>query len=118
MYNIYVYYRCDDDEIPDEDDFDELVIDEEIEEAPIQIKYRQVLKHIPDVPYVPIACSDGSRVYLRIFPEKPIESTTTTTTNNNNTNKSTKSLLAVGFHELKKQAEVSVNKSSVFISRM
>ena len=31
-----------------------------------QPKYRQVLTHIPTIPHVPIVCSDGSRVYLRV----------------------------------------------------
>ena len=36
------------------------------EEPEIVVRHRQVLKLIPTVPYMPIACEDGSRVYLRV----------------------------------------------------
>ncbi len=42
--------------------------------SPPIIRYRRVLKLVPTIPYVPIACQDGTRVYLRLFPEKEEES--------------------------------------------
>ena len=75
-------------------------------EKPIQVQYRRVLKHVPDVPYVRVSCSDGSRVYLRIFPEKPLELPKSNDQGNKPTNKN---VLGVPFHELRKQAEVSVS---------
>lgn len=65
------------------------------------VNYRRVLKHLPTVPHVPISCSDGSRVYLRIFPEKTLGDVQIVP-------KQKTSLLGVSFQELRRRAQISV----------
>ncbi|CAG7731465.1 unnamed protein product [Allacma fusca] len=98
-----------DEEIPEDFDFGDdddpvIMFNEPIEPEPepLIIKYRQVLRHMPAIPHVPIATSDGSRLYLRVFPEKSMDTPILEHKKFN--------LLGVKFHELRKQAEMSKNR--------
>lgn len=42
-------------------------VNELVDDGVVNVKFRRVLKRIPhDVPYLPLTCEDGSRLYLRI----------------------------------------------------
>jgi len=111
------------------DDFDFETVD--LEEAPIPnkptrepiyvplspppiVRYRRVLKLVPTIPYVPITCEDGTRVYLRLLPEKDAESlkidkAVTGGAVGDIQKKSYKRLLGVDFQVLRRQANEIVS---------
>jgi len=75
------------------------------------VRYRRVLKHVPNVPYVPLTGSNGDRLYLRLLPDGnniSLEVKVIDPRKVKITPKPYKSILGVDFHALRREAELMV----------
>ncbi|CAL8094492.1 unnamed protein product [Orchesella dallaii] len=74
------------------------------EEAPT-VRYRRVLKRIPnDIPYLPLTCEDGSRLYLRLKPTDSLEDTSKLGTTSSRFN------ILPGWNDIKNEARILKDK--------
>ncbi|ODN05414.1 Chromosome transmission fidelity protein 18 [Orchesella cincta] len=77
-----------------------------LEQEVPSVRYRRVLKRIPtDIPYLPLTCEDGSRLYLRYKPADSGEDTTKTIMST-----SSKNDFIHGWNDIKNEAKILQEK--------